>query len=144
MAIASRYHISVVHSPFLLDHVGDAFLALERPRQALQWYRRLAFEVRGSGWPKLEVAEAQAAQARAERSAFWQQRMRSEAKTSYEGYLATRDQDPRRRARAYVELGNLESVDDHPAVARRYYRLALEKRPGDPAATAALAALEAK
>ncbi len=143
-AVARRYALSVVHSPFLLAHVGDAYLALGRPRQAGQWYQRLSFEMRGAGWPKLKVAEAQAAQAQAERSDFWQRRMRHEAKTSYEGYLATRDRDPVRRARAYVALGDLEAVDDHPAVARRYYRLALKSRPGDATATAALAKLEAR
>jgi len=144
VAVASRYHLAVLHSPSLLLPVGDAYLALGRPREAVQWYRRLAFEVRSLGWPKLKVAEAQAAQAQAERSEFWQQRMRHEAKTTYEGYLATRDQDPIRRARAYVELGGLEVADGHPAVARRYYRLALKRRPGDAEATAALAALEVK
>lgn len=143
-AVAARYALSVVHSPFLLAHVGDAYLELGRPREAGEWYQRLSFELSSVGWPKLKVAEAQAAQAEAERSEFWQQRMRREAKSSYEGYLATRDRDPVRRARAYVELGGLEVADGHPAVARRYYRLALKSRPGDAAATTALAALEAK
>jgi len=144
VAIGARYHLTVVHSPFLLDHVGDAYLALNRPREAGQWYQRLAFEVRATGAAKLKVAQAQAAQARAERSAFWQERMRRAAKTSYEDYLASGDTDPARRALGYVELGNLEAAEGRPEVARRYFLLALEKRPGDPAATAALATLEAK
>jgi len=144
VAIASRYHLTVVHSPFLLVHVGDAYLALAQPRKAGQWYQRLSFELRGVGWPKLKVAEAHAAQARVERSAFWQRRMRTLAKTNFEGYLASRDADPARRARAYVELGRLEVVDQRSQVARRYFRMALQQQPGDPDATAALASLEAK
>jgi len=143
VAISRRYHLRVVHSPFLLEHVGDAYLALGRPREAGQWYQRLTFEMRGVGRPKLKVAEAHAAQARVERSAFWQRRMRTLAKTNFEDYLSSRDTDPDRRAHAYVALGGLEEVDLHPEVARRYYRLALQKRPGDRAATAALAKLEA-
>ncbi len=142
VAVAQRYHLRVVHSPFLLERVGDAYLALDRPREAAQWYQRLSFEMRGAGWPKLKVAEAQAAQAKMERSRFWQERMRALAKTTFEGYLASRDADPVRRARAYVALARLEAADDHPRVARRYLRMALKRQPGDPDATAALAALE--
>jgi len=144
VAIAGRYHLTVVHSPFLLAHVGDAYLALAQPRKAGQWYQRLTFERRGVGWPKLKVAEAHAAQARVEHSTFWQRRMRTLAKTNFEDYLASRDADPARRARAYVELGRLEVVDQRSQVARRYFRMALQQQPGDPDATAALASLEAK
>jgi len=144
VAISRRYHLTVVHSPFLLSHVGDAYLASGRPREAGQWYQRLTFELRGVGWPKLKVAEAHAAHARVERSEFWQRRMRTLAKTNFEDYLASRDADPARRARAYVELGRLEVVDQRSQVARRYFRMALQQQPGDPDATAALASLEAK
>jgi len=125
IAVGERYDLTVLRSPYLLEWVGNAHMAAGNYRKATQWYQRLAFERRREGWPVLRLARARAAQAEAERSAFWQHRMRAMARRDFLSYLASPDADPGRHAAAYVALAEIERRDGDVEGAQRYYRLAL-------------------
>jgi len=125
IAVGERYDLTVLRSPDLLEWVADAHMAAGNYRKATQWYQRLSFERRREGWPVLLLARARAAQAEAERSAFWQHRTRAMARRDFLSYLASPDPDQGRHAAAYVALAEIERRDGDVEAARRYYRLAL-------------------